>query len=55
MLARLYEVMERIKDYLQRCNNAALVEAFQRECDKYVTNIYYIMATRGTQRPADLF
>ena len=27
--------------------NAALVEAFQRECDKYVTNIYYIMATRG--------
>lgn len=44
---KTYEVMERIKDYLQRCNNAALVEAFQRECDKYVTNIYYIMATRG--------
>ena len=44
---KTYEVMERIKDYLRRCNNVALVEAFQRECDKYVTNIYYIMATRG--------
>ena len=44
---KTYEVMDRIKSYLCRCNNTALLEAFQRECDKYVTNIYYIMATRG--------